>query len=209
MGQDYVVPPFFDQDLFKVLGDKRPDFQWLIVGPKRSGSTFHIDPNATSAWNAVIRGSKRWILYPPHLVPPGVFPSADKSQVTSPVSLAEWFMNYYDPEDYKKGPAIECVCHQGEMLFVPQQWWHCVMNLQDSIAITQNFVNEQNLGKVLDFLENKPEQVSGYCHSDLYQAFTQGLAEHDPALLKQVKPKKPKVWQGLKSEEGFKFSFGS
>ena len=28
----------------------------------RPGSTFHIDPNSTSAWNAVIRGAKKWIL---------------------------------------------------------------------------------------------------------------------------------------------------
>ena len=31
-------------DLFKVLGEgKRPDHTWIIVGPKRSGSVFHID----------------------------------------------------------------------------------------------------------------------------------------------------------------------
>ena len=29
------------------------------------------------------------------VVPPGVHPSADGSEVTSPVSLAEWFTNYY------------------------------------------------------------------------------------------------------------------
>jgi hypothetical protein len=47
-------------DLFKVLGEeRRPDHTWLIIGAKRSGSVFHIDPNATHAWNAVIRGRKR------------------------------------------------------------------------------------------------------------------------------------------------------
>ena len=41
------------------------------MGPSRSGSTFHKDPNSTSAWNAVIRGSKKWIMYPPGITPPG------------------------------------------------------------------------------------------------------------------------------------------
>jgi hypothetical protein len=33
------------------------------------------DPNATSAWNAVITGSKGWIFFPPEIVPPGIFVS--------------------------------------------------------------------------------------------------------------------------------------
>lgn len=57
-------------DLFSLLelglGDKRgqqqeqgrPDHRWIIWGPRGSGSTFHKDPNATSAWNAVIKGAK-------------------------------------------------------------------------------------------------------------------------------------------------------
>lgn len=36
----------------------RPDHRWIIWGPRGSGSTFHKDPNATSAWNAVIKGAK-------------------------------------------------------------------------------------------------------------------------------------------------------
>lgn len=53
-GADYWPPTCFGQDVFSVLGDYRPDHRWLIIGPERSGSTFHKDPNATSAWNAVI-----------------------------------------------------------------------------------------------------------------------------------------------------------
>ena len=48
--------PYFDDeaahghDLFSLLGKgKRPDHRWIIIGPKRSGSSFHIDPNATHA----------------------------------------------------------------------------------------------------------------------------------------------------------------
>ena len=68
------VPDCFEDDLFSVLKEQRPDHSWLIWGPSRSGSSFHKDPNGTSAWNAVVRGSKKWIMYPPHVAPPGMAP---------------------------------------------------------------------------------------------------------------------------------------
>ena len=43
----YWPPSCFGEDLFEVLAEQRPDRRWLIVGPERSGSTFHKDPNAT------------------------------------------------------------------------------------------------------------------------------------------------------------------
>lgn len=65
------------------------------MGPSKSGSSFHKDPNATSAWNATIFGSKKWILIPPNIAPPGTFPSKDGSEVVTPASLMDWFTNYY------------------------------------------------------------------------------------------------------------------
>ena len=81
------------------------------------------------------------MMYPPHVVPPGVHPSPDGAEVASPVSLTEWFMNFYEETRRLKEKHIECVCRAGEVVFVPNGWWHIVINLEESIAITQNYVS--------------------------------------------------------------------
>ena len=140
---DYDVPKYFDEDLFSILDSERPHYRWLIIGPARSGSSWHIDPNATSAWNAVVRGSKKWILFPPGQVPPGVHPSPDGADVATPVSITEWFMNFYDQTQRGGAPRpIEGICKAGEVLFVPHGWWHLVLNLEEAVAVTQNFVSQ-------------------------------------------------------------------
>jgi hypothetical protein len=35
------VLEYFAEDLFSVLGDQRPDYRWLIIGPEKAGSSFH------------------------------------------------------------------------------------------------------------------------------------------------------------------------
>ncbi|KAI9187996.1 hypothetical protein H9P43_002387 [Blastocladiella emersonii ATCC 22665] len=168
----YTVPPYFTADLFSVLGATRPDYSWLIVGPERSGSSHHKDPNSTSAWNAVIRGAKLWLMYPPDLVPPGVFPSADGANVSTPVSLMDWWLNWFPqtrqlvrgvPRDRR---PVWAVCREGEIAFVPCGWWHTVINLEPSIAITQNYVSQHNLRSVLEFLFCNREMISGYGNAD-------------------------------------------
>ncbi|XP_059428480.1 arginine-specific demethylase JMJ22-like [Corylus avellana] len=154
LGLEYEVPVYFQEDLFSVLGHERPDYRWIIIGLAGSGSSFHIDPNSTSAWDAVIKGSKKWVLFPPDLIPPGVHPSPDGAEVACPVSIIEWFMNFYiTTKTWKKKP-IECICKAGEVIFVPNGWWHLVINLEESIAITQNYASRRNLLNVMNFLIN-------------------------------------------------------
>ncbi|KAG9001161.1 hypothetical protein FRB94_008660 [Tulasnella sp. JGI-2019a] len=172
MGAEYTPPDIFGRDLFELLGPERPDYRWLIVGPARSGSTFHKDPNGTSAWNAVLSGSKGWILFPPDTPPPGVYTNDDESEVTSPLSIAEWFLTYFDVAWENYGPhatnsetggrMVMGVCGPGEVMYVPSGWWHLVVNLEESVAVTQNFVSESELSNVLRFMRDKPDQMSGF-----------------------------------------------
>lgn len=163
MAAAYSVPPYFsgERDLFSAMGEeRRPDYRWLIMGPGRSGSTFHKDPNGTSAWNACVIGKKKWILLPPHAMPPGVHASSDGADVTAPVSLVEWFLNFYNRMSDLGVTPVECIQRPGDVVFVPCGWWHCVLNLEPSVAITQNYVSEVNLQRVLAAIRN-PDLVSG------------------------------------------------
>jgi hypothetical protein len=159
----FSVPPMFAvDDYFSVMGSDRPKYRWLIAGPARGGSSFHVDPNMTHAWNACLTGRKRWILFPPNEPPPGVHPSDDMSEVTTPVSLTEWLMNFYDESVVKlKHCGYEGVCEEGEIMYVPAGWWHFVVNLEDSVALTQNYVSRTNLPKVIQFLRTMKSSISG------------------------------------------------
>ncbi|KAE8321763.1 hypothetical protein BDV39DRAFT_210459 [Aspergillus sergii] len=228
----YWPPPCFGEDFFSVLGNDRPDRQWLIIGPERSGSTFHKDPNATSAWNAVVRGSKYWIMFPSSSKlppPPGVYVSEDQSEVTSPLSIAEWLLGFH-AEARRTPGCIEGICQEGEILHVPSGWWHLVVNIEPAIAITQNFIPRAHLSAALDFLSNKADQISGF-RKDVYnpyEQFVNKMREAHPDLLEQaldeLKKKnegKKRKWDEIvhgKSEQdsagdsseagGFSFGFG-
>ena len=239
LADDYQVPDHFSEDLFAVLGeDERPDYRWLIIGPQKSGSTFHKvsafrtfpfkfvltttrkkhtcatlccllcyvhtvcfsplnlplqDPNSTSAWNAVISGSKKWLLYPPHVLPPGVHTSVDGADVASPVSIMEWFLSFYSLRDAGGNIPCECTLTAGEILFVPRSWWHTALNLEETVAITQNFVGQANLKHVLSFLASPHADVlvSGVGSMEkrrtLHSRFVSALEEHKPHILEIVR----------------------
>ncbi|KAF2132791.1 Clavaminate synthase-like protein [Dothidotthia symphoricarpi CBS 119687] len=186
----YWTPPCFGPDLFSVLGPHRPDCRWLIMGPARSGSTFHKDPNATNAWNAPLTGSKYWLMFPsgPGIPPPpGVIISDDQSEITSPLSIAEYMLTFHALARRTPG-CKEGICRAGEVLHVPTGWFHLVLNLDESLALTQNFVPTKNVPDVLGFLRDQRGEVSGF-RDDVceraYELFVEGLREEYPEVLEE------------------------
>ncbi|KAH6638265.1 hypothetical protein C7974DRAFT_391186 [Boeremia exigua] len=156
--------------------------------PARSGSTFHKDPNATSAWNAVLTGSKYWLMFPSggaHAPPPGIIVSDDQSEITAPLSIAEYLLTFHELARATPG-AKEGICYQGEVLHVPSGWFHLVLNLDESLALTQNFVPRARVADVLGFLRDQREQVSGFKEDvadRAFELFVERLGEEHPDVL--------------------------
>ncbi|KAL6938121.1 hypothetical protein ACO0RG_004660 [Hanseniaspora osmophila] len=190
---NYEVPFFSQADFFKIFNDQkhncRPDHSWLITGPKRTGSTFHKDPNHTSAWNAGLSGIKLWVMLPSHIVPPGVTTDAEENEVTSPIGTAEWILSGYYNDSVKLAlnnannfDGVNCLIGMtfpGECIHVPAGWWHTVINITDSVAITENFVPRLGLPKVLNFLKNKRNQISGFHLKDFLESVKIFLQQHN------------------------------
>jgi len=175
---------FFWKDIFAVLGEKRPKYRWLLIGPMRSGTNFHIDPNGTSAWNALLHGRKRWALYPPHYPPPGVKYQINQQglilgfQSPSPM---KWFFEIYPTLSPEQKP-IEFTQLPGEMVYIPAGWWHCVLNLEETVSVTQNFINDNNLDLCIDYLYNKEDKkILDYLQSKVKEVI--------PDVYKKIKTK--------------------
>ncbi|KAI9023903.1 hypothetical protein DFJ74DRAFT_631982 [Hyaloraphidium curvatum] len=166
--EDFSHPPYFSPDLLDLLPPAvRPLNTWLVVGPRRSASTFHVDPNGTSAFNALVRGRKAWWFFPPDRAPPGVYKSEDGGEVTAPRTLLEWLTDFLEGARADPGSGMaEGVCEEGECVYVPGGWWHAVLNLEDSVALTRNFCAPPDLFGVLEFFRSRHAHVSGVAALD-------------------------------------------
>lgn len=153
MLKEYKPPKFFNKNLFAALEeDEMPPHRWFLIGPKRSGTEIHQDPLGTSAWNASVMGHKLWIL-----IEPG--PEINKKLVRGRHLLnkgeddeAIHYFDYIFPRlkaaEGHRLNIMQCIQRPGETIFVPGTWWHAVLNLDDTIAITENFCNEGNFDRV-------------------------------------------------------------
>jgi len=195
LASDFCTPPHFADDLTALLPPGlRPDCGWIIAGPRKSGSTFHKDPNASSAWNALVYGLKAWILYPPQATPPGVIVSTDSTEVATPVSVMEWYLDHFPAHKRRAaaGGADAPLCglqRPGDVVFIPAGWWHQVLNLEDSLALTHNFISPRNVGPALELFRDDPAAVSlptPAAQEGLYGALREALRLHRPEVLAAV-----------------------
>lgn len=134
----WTVPEIFRDDWFDQFDDYiRPPYRWIIMSPKRSGQQMHVDPLATSAWNTLLSGKKRWIIFKPDA---GIGVHADIRETG-----IDWYLHHYD--EFKHLEHWDFIQHPGETVYIPSGYWHNVINLEDCVSVTQNFLPKKDFAK--------------------------------------------------------------
>lgn len=73
------------------------------------------------------------------------------------------YFDYILPEIKKKHPELkvyEGLQNPGEVIFVPGDWWHGVLNLEDTVAVTQNYCGPDNFDLVWKRTRKEREKVA-------------------------------------------------
>lgn len=136
----------------------RPSWRWLLAGPPGSGTPIHQDPWGYSSWNASCVGVKRWVLFPPS-VPHATLhpPRQDRFSRAllwlfgaEPPRSAAAFMDEVLPSLRRENLGhIELLQQPGEVVAFPAGWWHAVVNLTPTIAVTESFGRPRDLHTIL------------------------------------------------------------
>ena len=121
---DLAWPPMFDK--FEPATCTKSHGQQCIqgatqfmLGPAGSGAPMHMH---VAAFNVAVVGRKRWFLVPP------------SHNFWSRKPVSRWVAEDY-PQLASTEPVFECVQHPGDIMYVPEQWGHAVLNLEDSLAV--------------------------------------------------------------------------
>jgi len=138
--RSYYSQPFLFRDV-NIIPDieGRPHYSWILIGGEKSGSAMHVDPMSTSAWNYSLIGKKRWICIPPDVT---------LSHSGYEQDALDWITNIYPSlsreTQYK---CFDFVQSSAQCVFIPAGWQHLVVNLDFTIAITENFLEPRYFRK--------------------------------------------------------------
>jgi len=136
-------------------GERWRDHLAIAIGADLQGLSFH---HHGAAWNAVIFGKKRWILYDPrrwrdneeepHLQRRMALATNDSWQTILPSH--EWIRQLL-PDPWRveelRSHGMDCVQHAGTMMFVPRGWMHMVVNIGDTVSVISEVGLDKGEGK--------------------------------------------------------------
>jgi hypothetical protein len=110
LAADVDIPGFFQNIPLRM--------RQFILGPRDSGAPPHFHG---SAYNALVYGQKKWFIWKP------------EDSFFSFQHIKKWLSEPYSLPQIST--SIQCVQHSGDIIFIPENWGHAVINKQPSIAV--------------------------------------------------------------------------
>mmetsp|Transcript_27228 Transcript_27228/g.59176 ORF Transcript_27228/g.59176 Transcript_27228/m.59176 type:complete len:742 (-) Transcript_27228:166-2391(-) len=162
--EDWQVPNLFSDDLYDITPEVREFLPltchlFLLVGGRRTGSNMHLDPKWSSAWNTILCGRKRWVMFPRD-TPGNDIGALAGDAYKSGNPQAYWWLDHYPRlrEMGSKLGMVDIIQEPGDTIFVPAGWWHATLNLPSegedvTIACTRNVIPPSSLNFVLPRME--------------------------------------------------------
>eukprot|EP00656_Telonema_subtile_P005291 TRINITY_DN12405_c0_g2_i1.p1 TRINITY_DN12405_c0_g2~~TRINITY_DN12405_c0_g2_i1.p1 ORF type:complete len:153 (+),score=23.55 TRINITY_DN12405_c0_g2_i1:3-461(+) len=102
------------------------DARLLSIGPHGSGLGFHTHGRS---WIGNVAGTKVWWLYPPGAMPSQAYRSIGISSVRS------WHARQMLQKLPPAAQPFRCVQRAGEVLWLPEFWWHATQNHGQVVAV--------------------------------------------------------------------------
>lgn len=170
----------------------------IFIGPAGTGSGLHADSEASRFWMVVLKGQKRFRLIAPadalaHLHPTDVvaagggaadYPGTFNVDIFATPEIADDAGACGSVGVVANGPrrgaclsptlkVWEANVSAGDLIFIPQKWAHQVQNVEDTVAISMNFVDEWSWKGHLRYLQlqhavGKKHEINARLSSYLY-----------------------------------------
>jgi len=144
---DYSTPAMFGEDMFKECG-LLTDYQWTLLSNSNTGTDLHIDPLFANSWNTVLYGHKLWAILPPDMEPEPIQCDFKCSGSKDEISPLSWFLHLLPQLASRRwyGKSVTLLVQgPGDTLFVPSRSGHAVLNLDTSLAVTENIFTVESL----------------------------------------------------------------
>ena len=145
--KDFSVPFYFEesQDYLKKVDCSLYKRSWpsLFISPKGTVSELHIDAFGSNFWMALLSGRKKWTFFKPKMTPYLRPRYVDTFDPVFDIDWQELKVDQFSPT------VMEVTLSPGQVLFVPAGSPHRVENLEASVAVSGNIVDESNLQECL------------------------------------------------------------
>tara|TARA_Y100001970_G_C14243051_1_gene866111 strand:+ start:575 stop:1477 length:903 start_codon:yes stop_codon:yes gene_type:complete len=130
--------------------------RWIFIGKKNTYTNIHRDIYSTTAWLGLISGKKKFYIYNKYQTQQiDCFLINNKKDIDD-IDFEK--LNSKEQEFFDTlTPSIE-ILNPGEIIITPNNLYHYVKNLENSIAITENFSYDKIDNEVLESIKNNEEK---------------------------------------------------